>query len=195
MARNESQGQHQTTWCAEYCRWFDARAQPDHSGGSYRRQWGECCSQLGEKSPDFWVLVEFPSLVKINILIIDARRVTEKPIVEPNQRGTFRDARCAIKHTGSMIGKKDIAGSTVDASIGLTTCFVLGMLASKGKINRDALPGNRGRVSRIVARGTLLKLGGEADRALVKDGFATRKFGNAIDMFMGVVEVVITRMS
>jgi hypothetical protein len=43
-----------------------------------------------------------------------------------------------------------------------------------------------------VSRGTLGKLGGEADWTLLKDGFTVREFWNAIDVFMGMVKVVVT---
>jgi hypothetical protein len=115
-------------------------------------------------------------------------------LVEPVQRGTFGDARCAVEESSSVVGEKNVASFAVDTLVGLTTSLVLGTLACKGKINRDALPGDRGRAGGIVSRGTLGKLGGEADRTLLKDGFTVREFWNAVDVCMGMVKVVVTGM-
>jgi hypothetical protein len=128
-------------------------------------------AKLGKENTDFWVLVEFPTLVKIDILIGNARGVTEEPLMEPVQRCTFRDARCAILESGGMIGKKNVASLAVDTLVlCLTMSLVLGMLASKCEIDRDALPGDRCQAGRVVTRCTLGKLGREADRTLFADG-------------------------
>jgi hypothetical protein len=114
--------------------------------------------------------------------------------MEPVKRGTFGDARCAIEESGGMVSEKNVASLTVDSLVGLTTSLVFGTLASEGKIDRDALPGDRGRAGGVVSRGTLGKLGGEADRTLLKDGFTVRKLGDAVNVFMGMVKVVVAGM-
>jgi hypothetical protein len=114
--------------------------------------------------------------------------------MEPVQRGTFGDARCAVKESGSVVGEKNVASLAVDTLVRLTMSLVLGTLACKGKINRDALPGDRGRACGIMSRGTLGKLGGEADWTLLNDGFTVREFWNNVDVLMGMVKVVVAGM-
>jgi hypothetical protein len=90
-----------------------------------------------------------------------------------------------------VIGKQDVTGFAVDAFISHTTSFVFRALTGKGEVHGEALPRNGRGASRVMARCSLLELHGETDGALIKDGFFMRKLWNAVDVFVGVVQVCI----
>jgi hypothetical protein len=67
-------------------------------------------------------------------------------------------------------------------------------LAGEGGVNRNPLPRNSGRAGRVVTGGSLLEFDGKADGTLIENRFAMRKLGDAVDMFMGMKQIVIAGM-
>jgi hypothetical protein len=123
-----------------------------------------------EKRADLGVVVKFSALVKHDILASNARRMSEKPVLEPGQRGSFGYTGSAIELRCGIICNEDVAGFAVDTFVGVSTSCIFGSLACKGEIDGQTLPWNGSRASRGRTTGTLRDLGFDAGRALVEYG-------------------------
>jgi hypothetical protein len=149
-----------------------------------------------EEGTNFLIVVKFAALIQVDVLAWNLGSMLMKPTVEPVERSAFRNAGCAVKCRRGMIRKKDVAGLTIEAAIGgSASLVVLGALTGKGEVNGDALPRDGGLASGVGTRSRFLHLGGEANGARIKDGVSALEVGYTINMLVGSIEIVVTRVT
>jgi hypothetical protein len=107
--------------------------------------------ELLKESNNERILVEFATLVKDYILVINSRGVFGQPSAEPIEGGTFRYTGGANKERGGMIGEENVTGFARKAGVGTLSFGVLGLLTGEGKVNAEALERYGGFAGRIMA--------------------------------------------
>ena len=94
-----------------------------------------------------------------------------------------------------MIGNHDVAGFPIESKEGGGACGVFGLLASKDKVDREALERYSSSPSGVVSRSTLFQFGREANGTLIKDRVNVFEGRDAIYMMVCVVQIGITGVS
>jgi len=136
--------------------------------------------------PDLGVTKEFATLIHIDIAPSELRRdVTMEPAAKPIDRGTFADAGNTMEGFGVVVGDEKIAGLTIEAEKILVVGRVLGALTRKGKVDREALTGASSFARGGVSTGSLVELGFEAYRAVLKDRLGDVELGDTMGKEMG----------
>jgi hypothetical protein len=145
-----------------------------------------------KESAKFLIVVNFASLVKIDVLARNVGGVLFEPVVKPIKRSTFGDAWSSIKRRSRVVRKQNVPALTVDATIGGCTSLVFGALSSEGKIDGYALPRDGCFASGVGARRRLLQFGCKADGTRVENWVGQFKMRDTINMLVGSKEVRIT---
>jgi hypothetical protein len=70
----------------------------------------------------------------------------------------------------------------------------LRLLSSEGKVDADTLIGDGGCLGGVGTRRTFLEFGGQADRTSIENRSGMFETGNTINIFVGIIEMLITDM-
>ena len=89
----------------------------------------------------------------------------------------------------------DVAGFTSIASEVNSSVLVLGLLTSKRHVNRETLEGTGSQTSVSFTPSTVLDLGGNANRALIKDRRCQWDLGNTKCKAVGIGQLLIRTMT
>ena len=91
-----------------------------------------------------------------------------------------------------MVGKQNIACLTIETAVRFGALHILGFLSGEGKVDGDALPWYGSVAGGSVAAIAFGEFLGDAGRAEFEDAVSFAKLGDALDMFVCIVEVGIT---
>ncbi len=94
-----------------------------------------------------------------------------------------------------MVSDKDPAGFTVEANVIVSAFLVLGLGTREGEVDGETLKWLLSRLDRTRTGWFLALFGLDAGRALFEDGFMMLELRDTFDVAMGIVKVVVTRMT
>ena len=98
-------------------------------------------------------------------------------------------------HVGEVISDKCPTCLAVEADVVFAALLVLGFRTREGEVDGEALAGLGSSASGVVTGSFLGLFGTNAGGTLVEDGVHVFELGDAFDMFVGVVQIVVAGMA
>jgi len=148
-----------------------------------------------EEFNHFRVMEELAALVKVHILARTGGGMALKEMPKPVDRCRFGDASVPILSAGEVIGNEDPTGFAIQTNIIFGALCIFGLRTGEREVNREALERLCGSASGVGPCWFFLLLCTNACGALIQDGFHVFKLGDALDMLVGIIEIIVARVS